>query len=477
MALATVNLQTGAARRLTTPSFNVVGFPSVDNNIIYFTASYGGNDDVFAIKPGDPAVYQLTDGALGSYFVNVADGKMTWSSYTADGYQLREIDTKELVWTAIPAATVENTGVMYPVSHTGDIPALIPGNVTARNFPVTKYSKGTKLFNFHSWRPYYEDPIFTFSLYGENVLNTLQTEIYYQYNQNDRRHAAGVNATFGAWFPYLSVGTQMTFARQDSVSNLLRQWNQLDTRIGINVPLNFAKGQTYHSFNIGTNYFLRNEFITGPNKDQFGPFDFTYLHHFISWSQQVQTARQHIFPRLGYAISANYRYAATKIEGHQFLGNAAIYLPGVFANHHLVLTGGFQQRDTLRALFSSGLATARGYEDYYRTTAGSRLWRLSANYHLPLFIPDWGFGNILYLQRIRGNAFYDMQRVYSNNKRFTADFRSVGGEVYFDTKWWNQYELTFGFRVSHILDDDPLGGNAKGSNIFEFILPISIIPK
>lgn len=477
MALATVNLLTGGARRLTTPSFNVVGFPCVNDSIIYFTASYEGNDDVFAIKADDPAVYRITNGPLGNYFVNVGHGKMTWSSFTAEGYQLRETDIKDLTWTPLAAAAVETTGVMYPVSHANDITPLIPGNVPMRNFPVTKYSKSTKLLNFHSWRPYYEDPLFTFSLYGENVLNTLQTEIYYQYNQNDRRHAAGISAAFAGWFPYLSVGTQMTFARQDSVSNLLRQWNQLDTRIGISVPLNFTRKQTHRSFNIGTNYFLRNEFITGPNKDQFGPFNFTYLHHFVSWSQQVQMARQHIFPRLGYAVSANYRYAVTKIDGHQVLANAALYLPGAFANHHLVLTGGFQQRDTLRALFGSGLATARGYEDYYRTTAGSRLWRFSANYHLPLFIPDWGFGNILYLQRIRGNAFYDVQRVYSNNKRFTADFRSVGGELYVDTKWWNQYELTFGFRISHILDDDPLGGNARGSNIFEFILPVSIIPR
>ena len=131
----------------------------------------------------------------------------------------------------------------------------------------------------------------------------------------------------------------------------------------------------------------------------------------------------------------------------------------------------------MQALFSNRLAGARGYEDYYRTGAGSKMWRVSANYHFPLFIPDWGFGNILYLQRIRGNVFYDMQRLYSNDKLLHADLRSTGAEVYIDTKWWNQYPLTFGFRVSHLLDDDPLAGNAKGSNLFEFLLPVSIFPR
>jgi hypothetical protein len=103
------------------------------------------------------------------------------------------------------------------------------------------------------------------------------------------------------------------------------------------------------------------------------------------------------------------------------------------------------------------------------------MWKLSANYHFPLFYPEWGFGNILYLQRIRANAFYDFTKIFSRNKKITANQRSAGGEVFFDTKWWNQYPLTFGFRVSRLLDKDQFDG-FKGT-LFEFILPVSILPK
>ena len=103
------------------------------------------------------------------------------------------------------------------------------------------------------------------------------------------------------------------------------------------------------------------------------------------------------------------------------------------------------------------------------------MWKLGANYHFPIWVPDWGFGNILYIQRIRANAFYDLTRVYSRNKLTTADQRSAGGEIYFDTNWWNQYPLTFGFRVSTRLDEDLVTGQ-KGT-FFEFILPVSIIPR
>ena len=267
-------------------------------------------------------------------------------------------------------------------------------------------------------------------------------------------------------------GTEFTFDREAITGNKLRQWNQLDSRIGLNIPLSITSGQTFKNFNIGSYYVLRNEFNRDFFKDSIGNTSFSYLQHFISWSQQVQTALQHIYPRLGYALSATYRHAITKYEGNQFIANGSLYLPGLMAAHNLLLTGSFQERDTLgQVSFGNRFAYSRGYIGRYF----SRMWRLSANYHLPLIYPDWGFGNILYLQRIRGNIFYDFTRIYSRDKTQTRDQRSVGGEIFIDTKWWNQYSLTFGFRVSRLLDQDQFDG-FKGT-IFEFIMPVSIIPR
>ena len=80
---------------------------------------------------------------------------------------------------------------MKAITGTGDI---LLSKIQPRNYSVNKYNKGTRLLNFHSWRPYYEDPIYTFSLYGENVLNTLQTELYYLYNENEKTNAPALAA-------------------------------------------------------------------------------------------------------------------------------------------------------------------------------------------------------------------------------------------------------------------------------------------
>ena len=472
ICLAVVNIETGSTVRLTLPSYNVLGYPCVNGGIVYFTASYSQNDDVFALRLRDRRIFKITNGSLGNYFVNAFQGKITWSAFTAEGYQLMEMDEKNIRWEEVDSLLITNVYPEFPVGRAEEFQNNFINNVPQRNFAVKDYSKTTSLFHLHSWRPYYSDPEFSFTVYGENILNTLQTEFYYLYNQNDKTNAAGINAIYGGYYPYISLGSQMIFDQQTMIGNRIRQWRQLDSRIGLNVPLSFTSGRTFKQLNLGSSYVLRNEFNKGFYKDSLGTVSFSYLSHFISWSQQVQQSVQHIYPRFGYDILLRHRHAITKYEGYQFHSNASLYLPGAIPTHNLVLSGSFQQRDTLRqVIYSNPFPYSRGYvgRDF------SRMWLASANYHFPLLLPDWGFENIFYIQRIRANAFFDFTKVYSRDKKVTADQRSVGGEIYFDTKWWNQYPVTFGFRASYLLDYDQYDG-FKGT-IFEFIVPVSIIPR
>lgn len=472
MSLVMAEPATGKLTRLTPASFNVIGYPCITPGHIYFTASYQGNDDVFAIRMADNKIVRISKGSLGNYFVNVANGKVSWSSFTAEGYQLKQTDESRIEPEEVNDAALTSLSTRFEVSGKAIPGDILLSAVLKQNFATTSYKKGTGLLNFHSWRPYYSDPVFTYSVYGENVLNTLQSELFYSYNQNDRTNSVGFFTTYGAWFPYITGGVEYTFDNESPVGNRIRQWSQLDSRIGLSIPLSYVSGQTYKNFNLGTYYIHRNEFNKGFYKDSLGRTSFSYLLHTLSWVQQVQRAVQHIYPRVAYSLSANHRHAITSVEGYQFIGNGALYVPGVLSTHNLVLTGSFQQTDTLRqVVFSNRFAYARGYTGRYF----SRMWRLSGNYHFPLLYPDWGFGNILYLQRIRANAFYDFTKVYSRDKTQTRDQRSVGGEIFIDTRWWNQYPLTFGFRVSYLLDPDQFDG--RTGTRYEFVLPVSILPR
>jgi len=353
---------------------------------------------------------------------------------------------------------------------TNELHDILLTDVPNRKFNASNYKQAGHLFYVHSWRPYYEDPDFTYSIYSDNILNTLSSELFYHYNNDDKTNGVGVNLLYGAWYPYINGGMEYTFSQPVTINNIPTTIDELQTRIGLSLPLDFTRGRTYKNLLIGTNYVFDNQILKDSFKIAYGNINYSYLHHYLSWSQVVQQAVQHIYPRLGYAFSLNHRYAITEYDSYQFIGSGSIFLPGFFSTHSIVLGGSFQQRDTTNIIFSNRFAGARGYNEYYL----SRMWRLSANYHFPIVYPDWGFGNILYFSRIRGNAFYDFSKMYSKDKTATRDLRSVGGEIYFDTKWWNQYPLSFGFRWSYLLDNELAGPTQK--NVFEFVLPV-VIPR
>jgi hypothetical protein len=98
--------------------------------------------------------------------------------------------------------------------------------------------------------------------------------------------------------------------------------------------------------------------------------------------------------------------------------------------------------------------------------------RFGSNYHFPLFYPDWGVGNIVYFKRLRANAFYDYTRVKSLRSQNTFGFNTVGGELFFDTKWWNQQDVSFGIRYSRLLDYKTYG--IRQPNQWEIILPVGL---
>jgi len=102
------------------------------------------------------------------------------------------------------------------------------------------------------------------------------------------------------------------------------------------------------------------------------------------------------------------------------------------------------------------------------------MYKIGVNYHLPLLYPDLGFANLFYLQRMRANVFFDYNNARINNSYIDLKNRSIGTEIYFDTKIWNSFPVTFGIRFSHLMNKDLLNPGVK--NKWEFIIPMGFVP-
>jgi hypothetical protein len=473
MSMALVDTGTGAVRYLLPFSYQPIGFPSVRGDTIWFTASRDGRDRVFALAGDRLFQVGLPHGEpiTGQYeFRSGPGGRYAWNTFTAVGYHVDTAFGSSLRFVPVALDDWKQPLPVQGIYSLNRGPAHLLDSIGGGHYPEKKYPVASHLINIHSWRPYINDPDYTLSLASENVLNTLQSEVFGTYNRNEGYKQVGVDATYGAWFPWVDAGWNYTFGRNALFGAQTIFWNESNVNAGFSIPLNWARHLAYTNLQFGSDIIYNQRYYTNTDTLRLNSQGFAYINPFVNFVHQSQQAQQQISPRWAQVIDLSYSRAVTTFQANQFLASGFLYLPGFWYTHSFMVAGAFQQRDTLNnARFSNNFPFSRGYtaENFYR------MWRWSANYQLPLFYPEWGIGNMVYFMRVRANLYYDDTRVmdyFLSGGR--AEFRSFGSEVYFDTNWWNELPISFGVRYSRLLDQD-YGG--RGPNQWELILPLNIL--
>ncbi|QES87761.1 TolB-like translocation protein [Rhizosphaericola mali] len=444
----------------------IMGFPYFQKENFLFTATSDGKDVLFSYDVKDKSSKQISSFPTGIYGGVQWKDSVLGSVFTADGYRLRMIPKERYPTTNWANDTFK---ILY-LNDFSDKYKNIVGLAQEDTATVSKYARLTHPFNFHSLHPEWDDPNYTLSYYGNNVLNTVQSQLYYNYNRTEKFSSLGASVYYGGWYvmPFIGVNTNINRqVRYNDISDTIFRWNDYTASAGLQLPLNFSRGRMYKYLNVSTVINYNQVAWNGIAKNYLNNRSFYYLNNTISFQSYSQQATQNIYPRLGYVVSANYR-SGLNLKSYQWVFNSSLYLPGLMTNHNLVVNAAYSLRDTLgNYLFSNIFPFSRGYQ----VVNFPRMWKVSGNYHLPLFYPDWGYKNIVYFQRIRGNLFYDYTEVKSLRTKYVYHFRTIGSEIYFDTKWWNQEAVTFGIRYSYMQDHKLLG---TGPSRWEIILPINL---
>lgn len=485
MSLALVNTSDGSTDYLLPFSMNVIGFPAVHKDTISFSAAYKGQDRLFILVNKQLFLFipPAATASTGHYQLQVAHGRFAWSAFTAAGQHLEQgaLAANQL------APVTPNEFAIAPANFR--IAELEPGKYTPQDalpadslYPVTDYAKAFRLFNFHSWRPIIDDPDYTFSVIGENVLNTLQSEVFVNYNRDYKYKQAGASFTYAGLYPWIRLSSTFTIDRLGSygaTSNKLFYYNTWENSVGVLIPWNLTQGRYNRSLTIGADLVHSQRYLPTPVKDSLRAPAVAYLRPYISFSNGLLTARRHIYSHFAQTLVAQYKHSVTDLEARQLEATANWYFPGLQPDHSIIITTAWHGRDTLGSgsVFGTSFPFSRGYpaQNAYRMT------KLGLNYHLALLYPDWGMANIAYFTRVRTNLFYDMTRLSDFTRtqtgataKFSIDLRSWGTEVYFDTKWWNQHNVTFGFRYSRLLDTNRFRV-PPAMNRWEFIVPVNLL--
>ncbi len=455
-------------------SHKVLGIPEISGSHIYFSASFGNVDNIYEVGAGGGVVYQVTGEPNGCYQPAVSpDGKtLVFSYYTFRGRQLRRMDLDSTRFREVSPETIRGTNDLFVGKALRQEGADILDRVGPRDFPVTRYPQTAGLVNFHSIQPAFQDPNYGLDLVSNNILNTFDLVAGYNYNRNEQSSGISFSGIYAGLYPLISAGAGYTFNRNLVTSHGDRVfWNERTVNGGLSIPLNFISGKYFYGLTGGSSLYSSMVHYRPNPKYMLRDFSVDYFNTSIGFTHQLVQANQNIFSHFAQTLFFQYERTLGLPYAEQGYGIGDFYFPGLFVNHSVVLEGEFQHRDNQHAYeFPDNFIYSRGYDP----GTYSDIYRLAANYTFPLVYPDFGFAGIVYFLRLRANLFYDYSRSRTLHAQgyFPDYYRSAGAELFFDTKWWNEYPLTFGIRYSRLFDADPL--DPSRTHLVELVLPLQL---
>ncbi|MDB5136514.1 MAG: hypothetical protein JWP37_3117, partial [Mucilaginibacter sp.] len=265
MSLALIDVKTGNAKYLLPFSYQPIGFIAIKNDTVYFTATSGIDDRLFALPINSNKLFELNNyrksGYIGNYQPTISDNKLAWTGFTAVGYQVSEFNRKDLQWTETKPQLPGSLPDMGITALKRDSASDLLASIKDESLPVTKYPKTYHLLNFHSIVPNISDPDYVIALLGENVLNTFQSQLSFKYNRDEQYKELGFDAVYGALFPFIRAGVDYTIDRRGFYKGGNIYWDETDVHAGLEIPLNFSKGKNITGLDFGSDiYYNQTDF-------------------------------------------------------------------------------------------------------------------------------------------------------------------------------------------------------------------------
>lgn len=428
----------------------------IHGDYLYFTASFNQIDNIYRININQPnEIIQLTSSTSGAYHpsVNKNSDQLIFSEGKLNGFKLSALELKNAIRQPISITEPKNQVWQLNNSHLRNVKLL--NELADSTYQANKYKGLFRGFRMHSWPITATQAKQEINVEFDNYLNEISATAGGGYNINEKATYYQAGLSYGKWFPVFSLNAQRSFREFDRIESerfLIRKNTQQDAfRFTTSIPLSFIKSNYRHQLQASVSY----QFTQLQEQNFSLSEDFHLGNAQLSYAVLRRTAYQNLAPRFGFNSLVNYGVQFSSLQANRLRLQFRTYLPGFAANHSFQLLFAYQQEDLTNPYqWLDFFAYTRGYN----TPLNDSYYTFSANYHLPLVYPDWGFWGISYFKRIRANLFFDYGEGKLNVIERLRSYSSIGSEISFDNVWFNWTELSIGVRSAYRLQD---AGNEK----------------
>ncbi|MGL4369739.1 MAG: TolB family protein, partial [Spirochaetota bacterium] len=197
--------------------------PVSSGKYVYYSSEYSGIDNIYALDTETGKRYQVTCRRFGAYRPSVSpDGKtLAFSDLDSNGYSIITMPLVPEEWTPLEKIAVSRVNYSQPLieqeagkSVLSDIPQV--------PYPSEKYRGVSRVFNVHSWIPRADTLTkdLTLQMTSQNLLGSFLAIGEYDYNWNEKTHAATAAVSYGGFYPVIDLsgtygGRYVSYATQN----------------------------------------------------------------------------------------------------------------------------------------------------------------------------------------------------------------------------------------------------------------------
>lgn len=456
-SLCQLNLRSGKFKKLLDAGYEEIRNPYFFNGNIYFTGSFTGIDNIYEYQLESQKTVQLSSVSFGADYPTVLNNKLLFSNYTANGYQLAQMNLKDALWKPFRSIHANSYALADSLASQEDTVFNFSDKDKA-NFPSKHYSKIGHLFNIHSWAPVYistdnYDVKPGISLFSQNKLGTSETRLGYEYNWTERTGKYLANFKYTGLFPV--INTQVNYGRRSSNYYLIKntidqsgsvtssdttrqrfEWNEFSFDGNVYVPLHFSQGKYSQLIQPNISYSYKSLSHTNSTPDDFYSGYYSSLLYQLYLQNTRASSELDIIPRWAQTLELSYRSSLGRGSdiGYLMAAQSYLFFPGLLKNQGIKIYAGYQKKQVGPSLaFGNTIRFPRGWQSFQNTEMSST----GIDYVMPLLYPDFSLGRFIYLKRVRTSLFYDYAKVkgnvYSDNgdvrDQFSLSLSSVGAEI------------------------------------------------
>lgn len=462
-SLVQMNLTTENVTELLAKTSHNLGFVASHDGRVLLESPESGIDNIFLHE--GKGLIQLTSSKFGAYAPVLHGNELLYNDYTADGM---DVVKKKLPWKE-EQKTSDSFFPFYEKFAQNEMKNAFEKELEkSEHYQVTPYSQVKNAINLHSWVILAPPLSSTITLAGisRDVLNKFTLVVGGSYNLNEQTTQGFVTSTWSHYWPVFDLRVGYGSRRQKIVrgaSEKTHFWEEGTFEGGVQVPWKRITGRFTQTFS--TRAFAKIIKVTNKisgdvtdvnNGALYSPgaeFDYSVL---------SRLAKRDVLPPWG-ATLAGHMEEGKDISGVKDRGSlqnleSRLYVPGFLRHHSFYQQLAYERQRDSRYQYASYIFYPRGTQNVFL----QELTKYSANYTLPLLMPDWQISRYAYFKRIILNLFYDELNGRYRSLYYRA--ASTGWELSSETYFLRlPLPITLGVRGNYIISGQ------RGSN-YEFFI-------